>query len=199
MSDPVIMVLTILSTVVVLIVALVALAVALTGGNPGRFALAWAAFVNTARNPEFAAKVQALITPPPPEPPKPPKPNPEPVRFLGLLQREGRLIDFLTENISAYEDAQVGAAVREIHRKCQAALNEHLDMEPVMGQDEGTSVEVPAGFDPSRVRLTGNVTGQPPFRGTLLHRGWRVKAIKLAPPPEGQDEFVLQPAEVELP
>jgi hypothetical protein len=195
MSDSTIVALSVLGTLAVLVVLLLAV----TGGNFGRLGLAWAAFVNTSRNPEFAGKVSALLNPPPPEPPKPPKPNVEPVRFLGLLQREGRLIDFVTENIAAYDDAQVGAAVREIHRKCQAALNEHLELEPVMAQEEGTTVEVPTGFDPSRVRLTGNVTGQPPFRGTLLHRGWRVKAIKLAPPPEGQDEFVLQPAEVELP
>ena len=60
-------------------------------------------------------------------------------------------------------------------------------------------MKVPAGFDPSAIRLTGNVTGQPPFQGTLQHHGWRVKEIKLAPPPEGQDQFIVQPAEVELP
>jgi hypothetical protein len=43
------------------------------------------------------------------------------------------------------------------------------------------------------------VTGQPPFKGTLQHHGWRVKDVRLAPPPEGQDEFIIQPAEVELP
>jgi hypothetical protein len=195
MSDSILVALSVLGTLVVLFVLLVAV----VGGNFARLGLAGRAFVSTARDPALADKVHALLNPPPPEPPKPPKPNPEPVRFLGLLQREGRLIDFLTENISAYDDAQVGAAVREIHRKAQAALNEHLEMEPVLAQEEGSTVEIPAGFDPSRVRLTGNVTGQPPFRGTLLHRGWHVKAIKLAPAPEGQDEFVLQPAEVELP
>jgi hypothetical protein len=196
MADPSIVIpLSVLGTLVVLF-ALLAL---VTGGNFGRLGLAWSAFTKTARDAEFAGKVHLLLNPPPPEPPKPPKPNPEPVRFLGLLQREGRLIDFLTENIAAYDDAQVGAAVRKIHDDCQRALNEHLEMSPVMAQDEETPVEVPAGFDPSAIRLTGNVTGQPPFRGTLKHRGWRVKAVKLAPPPEGQDEFVLQPAEVELP
>jgi hypothetical protein len=60
-------------------------------------------------------------------------------------------------------------------------------------------VEVPPGFDPSAIRLTGNVTGQPPFRGTLQHHGWRVKDYTLQPAPQGQDEFVIQPAEVELP
>jgi hypothetical protein len=195
MSDLLIVVLSVLGTLVVLFVLLVAVA----GTHFVCYGVAWAAFVKTARDREFASKVNALLHPPPPEPPKPPKPNPEPVRFLGLLQREGRLIDFLTENIASYDDAQVGAAVRKIHDDCQRALNEHLELGPVMAQEEETTVEVPAGFDPSAVRLTGNVTGQPPFRGTLKHRGWRVKAIKLAPPPEGQDEFVLQPAEVELP
>jgi hypothetical protein len=195
MTDPMLAVLSVLGTLLVLFVLLVAF----IGGNFSRLGLAWRAFTATARDPAVADKVNAVLNPPPPEPPKPPKPNPEPVRFLGLLQREGRLIDFLTENIAGYDDAQVGAAVREIHRKCQAALVEHLEMEPVLAQDEGASVEVPPGFDPSRIRLTGNVAGNPPFRGTLLHRGWRVKAIKLAPPPEGQDEFVLQPAEVVLP
>jgi hypothetical protein len=195
MSEPLIVVLSVMGTLAVLFVALVAV----TGANFACYGVAWAAFVKTARDREFASKVHALLYPPPPEPPKPPKPNPEPVRFLGLLQREGRLIDFLTENITAYDDAQIGAAVRKIHDDCRKALNEHLEMGPVMSQDEETTVEVPAGFDPSAIRLTGNVTGQPPFRGTLKHRGWRVKAVKLAAPPEGQDEFVLQPAEVELP
>jgi hypothetical protein len=194
MPDPLTIGLSVLGTLLVLFVLLIVV----IGGNLGRLGLASRAFVRTARDPEFADRVHLLLNPPPPEPPRPPKPNPEPVRFLRLLQREGRLVDFLTETISGYDDAQVGAAVREIHRKCQAALQEHLELEPVLTQAEGSTVEIPSGFDPSHVRLTGNVTGQPPFRGTLLHRGWRVKAIKLAAPPEGQDEFVLQPAEVEV-
>jgi hypothetical protein len=121
------------------------------------------------------------------------------VRVLALLQREGRLLDFLLEDIQSYSDEQVGAAVRDIHRQCQAALKEHLDLQPVLPQGEGSVVEVTPGFDPSAIRLVGNVTGQPPFRGTLQHHGWRVKEIKLSPPPEGQDELILMPAEVELP
>ena len=108
-------------------------------------------------------------------------------------------MDFLLEDIQAYPDAQIGAAVRDIHRQCQAALKEHVTLEPVLPQGEGATVEVPAGFDPSAIRLVGNVTGQPPFRGTLQHHGWRVQELRLAPPPEGQDEFVLMAAEVELP
>src|SRR5206468_9770635 len=101
-------------------------------------------------------------------------------------------------DLQGVADAQVGAGVRDIQRKSQKALQDHLVLEPVLNQPENSTVEVAPGFDPSAVRLTGNVTGQPPFRGTLQHHGWRVKEIKLAPPPAGQDEFVVQPAEVEL-
>jgi hypothetical protein len=153
----------------------------------------------TMRDPEFAAKVETLLTPPPPEDEGPPKPDARPLRFLALLQREGRLLDFLLETIESYPDDRLGAGVRDIHRQCKAALTEHLVLEPVLPQDEDTTVTVPAGFDPSAIRLTGNVTGQPPFQGTLKHHGWRVRDIKLAPLPEGQDEMVLMPAEVELP
>jgi hypothetical protein len=68
----------------------------------------------------------------------------------------------------------------------------------VLPDAEGSEVTVPSGFDPNAVRLTGNVTGQPPFRGTLKHHGWRVRDVKLPEPVGGQDEFVVQAAEVEL-
>jgi hypothetical protein len=150
------------------------------------------------RDHTFAEQLQLLLNPPPPPPPKPVKPSGAPIRMLAILQRDGRLVDFLMEDIQAASDDQVGAAVRDIHRKCQLAMKEHLVLEPVLPQEEGEAVEVPTGFDPSAIRVTGNVPGQPPFRGTLTHRGWRVKEIKLAPLPEGQDELVLQPAEVEV-
>ena len=89
--------------------------------------------------------------------------------------------------------------MRDIHRNCQKALKEHVTLEPVIaGKQEGETVEVPKGFDPSAIRLTGNVTGEPPFKGALQHHGWRVKEVKLQRPPEGQDAFVIQVAEVEL-
>jgi Domain of unknown function (DUF2760) len=187
----------VLITIGVLIALRLLLLLALSGGNVGRIKVAIRGSLRTLRDPAFAAKVKDLLEPPPPPPP--PKPSGAPLRMLALLQREGRLLDFLLEDLSQAEPEQIVAGVREIHPKCQHALTEHLVLEPVLPQREGDTVEVPPGFDPSAIRLTGNVTGQPPFRGTLLHQGWRVKEIKLAPPPEGQDEFVLQPAEVELP
>jgi hypothetical protein len=137
-------------------------------------------------------------TPGAPATPVPVKPSCEPLRLLSILQREGRLVDFLLEDIDAYTDEQVGAAVRDIHRTCRKALLEHMALEPVIKESEGAKVTVPTGFDPSAVRVIGNVTGQPPFTGTLRHHGWRVKELRIAAPPAGQDEFVVQPAEVEL-
>ncbi len=134
-----------------------------------------------------------------PKPPEgPPKPSAEPLRLLTALQREARLVDFLMDDIQAYGDEQVGQAVRKIHEDCRGVLRKHLVLEPVLSQREQETVTVPPGFDPSAIVLTGNVTGQPPFTGTLIHAGWRVREIKLLPPPVGQDLWVMMPAEVEL-
>jgi hypothetical protein len=131
-------------------------------------------------------------------PPQPVKPSCEPLRLVTILQREGRLVDFFLEDIDGYTDDQVGAAVRDIHRNCRKAILEHVVLEPVLPEAEGAQVTVPVGFDPSAVRVTGNVTGSPPFTGTLRHHGWRVKELKITRPPSGQDEFVVHPAEVEM-
>jgi uncharacterized protein DUF2760 len=171
--------------------------VLLTAGSFGRYFAARRLASRWLSDAKFAERVNALAAPAKPAPP--PKPSGEPLRLLTLLQREGRLLDFLLEDVQAYSNEQIGAAVRDIHRNCHKAINDHLTLEPVLPQSEGATVDVAAGFDPSAIRLTGNVTGDPPFKGTLQHHGWRVKELKLAKPPEGQDEFVIHPAEVELP
>ncbi len=152
-------------------------------------------------DPAFAARVDALTgdAPAAAPPPAKAKPSAEPLRLLALLQSEARLIDFLLEDISSIEDdIQVGQAVRDIHRKAQATLKQHLELEPVIASAEGHVVSVQAGFDPSAIRVLGNVTGQPPYSGELQHAGWRVRELKLAPLPAGQDPFILQPAEVQV-
>jgi hypothetical protein len=118
--------------------------------------------------------------------------------LLGLLQREGRLVDFLRETLDQHADAAIGAAVRDIHRGCKKVLDEHLRLEPVMpGREEGPVV-VPRGFDPTEVRLIGKTGGDPPFRGTLVHHGWRAVDVKLPTLSDGVDRRVLAPAEVRL-
>jgi len=135
-----------------------------------------------------------------PPPPPPARPTTDAaVQLLALFQREGRLVDFLREDIQPYEDTQIGAAVREIHKACRQVLAEHLTLEPVLSGQEGDEVTVPAGFDPSAVRLTGNVSGEPPFRGSLRHAGWRAAQVRLPAQPAGQDPKIVAPAEVEIP
>jgi hypothetical protein len=168
----------------------------LSGGDFGRIMLSIRGGLRMLRDAEFAGKVKKILDPPPPGPVRP---SGEAVRLFALLQREGRLLDFLLEDIQALPNDQVGAGVRDIHRQCQHALKEHVILEPVLPNKEDDNVEVPSGFDPSAIRLTGNVTGQPPFKGILRHHGWRVKELKIAKLPEGQDELVLQPAEVDIP
>jgi len=119
------------------------------------------------------------------------------LRLLALLQQEGRLVDFLEEDIEPYEDSQVGAAVRAIHAGCRKALHERMHIERIFTEEDGATVEVPNGFDAGAVRLTGNVHGQPPFRGTLQHGGWRASDVAL-PRATGGDASVLAPAEVEV-
>src|SRR5262249_2974842 len=101
------------------------------------------------------------------------------LRLLAALQEEGRLVDFLEEELGPYSDEQIGAAVRGIRGGCRKALRERVRVEPVLRGAEGESVTVDAGFDPTAIRLTGNVTGAPPFRGVLRHAGWRAVTVSL--------------------
>ena len=120
------------------------------------------------------------------------------VQILGLLQREGRLIDFLQEDIEPYDDAQIGAAVREVHRGCRAALKEVFGLSPVLNAAEGSQVEIEEDFDPTRIKLIGNVHGNPPFKGTLRHCGWRFTEVQLPEWTAKEETDVLAPAEVEI-
>ncbi len=120
------------------------------------------------------------------------------VQMLSILQKKGRLIDFLQEDISGYDDAQIGAAVRTIHKDCREAITEHMNIEPVMKEDEGCDIVIEEGFDPSVIRLTGNIVGSPPFKGVLRHNGWRVSKTDIPPLPKKQEPGIIEPAEVEI-
>jgi hypothetical protein len=129
-----------------------------------------------------------------------PAPQPTPaLQLLSLLQREGRLVDFLQQDIATFPDADVGAAARVVHDGCRKALRAHATIEPVRAENEGARVVLPAGFAPDEVKLTGSVGGQPPYAGVLRHRGWRATRLDLPTIVGGHDARVLAPAEVELP
>lgn len=121
------------------------------------------------------------------------------VQMLAILQREGRFVDFLQEDLSLYDDAQIGAAVRTVHAGCKKALAEHATMEPIFKETEESTVTVQPGFNMEAVRLTGDVVGEPPFTGALKHRGWRVARIDLPKqaPVRGR-ELIVAAAEVEV-
>ncbi len=118
--------------------------------------------------------------------------------LLALLQREGRLVDFLQQDVTSFGDEEIGAAARVVHAGCRKALGEHATIAPVRSEDEGAKVELEEGYEPASVKLVGDVKGSPPFHGTLRHRGWRASKVKLPEPVAGHDVRVLAPAEVEL-
>jgi len=121
------------------------------------------------------------------------------LNLLAVLQREARLVDFFKEPIDAYADAQIGAAVRNVHRDAAAVLDRLFALRPVMEQAEGDVVQIPSGSDAGRVRLVGDVTGQPPFKGTLRHAGWEASKVQLPEWSGGEPSArVIAPAEVEL-
>lgn len=178
-----------------------------------RILLAFRAFFLTLFNAALAEQVarmleqqKAAATPTAPLAPPQPRPAPKPparseaLTLLATLQREARLVDFVQESLDGYSDAQIGAVSRDVHRDCAAVLKRLFALRPAVPQEEGGEVEVQAGFDAGRWRLTGNVVGEPPFRGKLAHAGWEAAIYEL-PTWTGTPAAarIVAPAEVELP
>ncbi len=150
------------------------------------------------RKPQPAPRAEAVQPAPPP--PAGSRAEAEVITLLATLQQKGRLIDFLMDDITAYNDAQVAAAARVVHEGCRAALNEHVEITPIRSEAEGSSVTVPPGYAADEYRLVGKIAGQAPFTGTLVHRGWRTDAVKLPRilPAAGDRLPTIAPAEIEL-
>lgn len=121
-----------------------------------------------------------------------------PARILSLLQREGRLIDFLMEDISSFSDSQVGAAVKNLHKGCRKTIFEYMKIVPVSELEEGSMQSVEQGFDPSAIRLIGNIKGEPPFKGKVVHHGWKIADLSLPRQVGDHDNSIIAPAEIEL-
>jgi len=120
------------------------------------------------------------------------------LHLLSVLQREGRLLDFFGEDLSLYEDDQIGAAVRSVHEDCKAAMDKYIAPVPVLDREEGEEIEIEPGFDPNALKLTGNVAGEPPFKGILRHRGWKARRKELPRLADVLDSGIIVPAEVEI-
>jgi hypothetical protein len=119
--------------------------------------------------------------------------------LLAALQREGRFIDFVRQDVAGFSDEDIGAAARVVHGGCRKIIDQFFRFEPAAKGSEGAPMTIPAGFDAQRIRLAGNVAGNPPFRGTLKHHGWIVTEMKMPEIAEALDARVVAPAEVELP
>jgi hypothetical protein len=119
------------------------------------------------------------------------------LQFLGILQRDSRLVDFLMEDISGYQDDQVGAAVRELHGQCRDAIARYVTLQPVIDGVEGTFAKAPSA-DPNLVKFVGNVPAKPPSGGTLRHKGWRAAKVELPALSAKQDPTIIAPAEIEI-
>ena len=176
-----------------------------------RLVLALACFVRVLFDAALAARVERALEGAPELPPKKDEdrqkqPAPAPVRadtgsalqLLGLFQREGRLVDFLQQDVAAFPDAEIGAAARVVHEGCRRAILSHAAIEPIRDEEEGARVTLESDFDKSAVKLTGNVSGTGPYAGVLRHRGWRVTKLELPKVLAGHDATFAAPAEVEL-
>jgi len=166
-----------------------------------RLWFAWVCLFRVLFDPSFARRMWAVR-----DEPTPPDAHDngdrgekvEAMQLLALLQRDGRLVDFLEQDVTTFTDEDVGAAARIVHEGCRKILHRVTSVSPLRSESEGSKVVVEAGFAPAEVLLVGNVQGAAPYRGTLRHRGWRVAELSLPETVAGHDPHVLAPAEVEL-
>ena len=174
-----------------------------------RLGLGFALLFKVLLDATLASKINALLqgasspvepeskTPEPATEPSPPK-EIAALQLLAALQREGRFIDFVKEDVQGISDEDIGGAARLVHEGCRKVVNKWFSISPVWPGEEGAPVTIEAGFDAKRIRLTGNVTGEPPFTGTLAHPGWAVSDTQLPKLTRGADTSVIAQAEVEL-
>ena len=160
-----------------------------------RLILAFKAFFTALKNPEFAQKLLE-------EKKQEEKPastgDYSHLRLLGLMQETSRFIDFLKEDLSSFDDAQIGAAARKIHEECGKCLEDLVTVRPLLEEKEGDKMTVPQGYDSSKIKVVGKVKGNPPYTGILVHKGW--KAHKRSLPKTIGDPIteVIFPAEIEI-
>ena len=148
---------------------------------------------------EKIVEIEKIIEAPAPEPVVLREATPEAaLQLLSMLQKEARFIDFIKENVSAYSDADIGIAARVVHEGCNKVINEHFKLDTIRQEQEGSKITLNKGFDASSVRLIGNIVGEAPFTGTLIHKGWRVKELNLPKLTKGHDANIIAAAEVEL-
>ena len=181
-----------------------------------RFFLAVQSFFRILFDGGFAERVRSLsgggpepetdvAAPVPRKAPAAPTPAPakpqrsDAISLLAALQRDARFVDIVSESLDGYNDAQIGAAAREVLGDCRKVINRFFALQPVVEAAEGDALEVAADYDTGRFRLTGNVSQALPTRGKLLHCGWEASQCDL-PVWTGSESAsrVIAPAEIEI-
>jgi len=125
------------------------------------------------------------------------------VQFLARLQEKGRLLDFLMDDIAAYDNESVGAAARIVHQGCCEVLNESFTIETVHPGAEMEEITLADNYDSTAYRLSGQVPESGPFAGSVMHRGWKTTRVNL---PQlvatveniNSSRSIIAPAEVEI-
>jgi hypothetical protein len=182
---------------------------------PSRLWLSWVCAFRVLFDGQFAARVAALreavsqpaelaaaaapavdVTLPAAVAPSEPSASTGALQLLSLLQREGRFVDFVQQDVAGFSDADIGAAARVVHEGCRRALRAHARVVSVRGEAEGSSLVLEHARPD--VKLVGNVAGAAPFRGVLRHRGWRVEELTLPTLIGSHDPKVVAAAELEL-
>jgi hypothetical protein len=138
----------------------------------------------------------------PPPPQKPVKTdNAQAVLLLSLLQEKGRFLDFVMGDISSYNNEQIGAAARFVHQGCNELIKDCFEPEAISSENENSEITLDAGFNSRKYKIVGDVVGEPPYNGKLVHKGWKANHVKLpllSLPQSQSDTPVLQPVEIEL-
>jgi hypothetical protein len=137
-----------------------------------------------------------------PEAPEPAPKSParsDALTLLAALQREARFVDIIQEPLDQYNDAQVGGAAREVLKDCGKVVQRIFDLQPVVAEEEGASVELSSDFDAGVYRLTGNVGNETPSSGSLVHHGWQANQCDVGQW-SGSDgtAMIVAPAELEI-
>ncbi|MFT5675404.1 MAG: hypothetical protein ACI808_001335 [Paraglaciecola sp.] len=120
------------------------------------------------------------------------------LQLLSVMQKEGRLIDFINQEVNDFSDDQVAAAARVVHAGVKSAITQYVQFAPVSESPEGETISLAEDFDKNEYRLTGNIVGTGPFSGTLVHKGWKVTSLNFPLLAKNTDLHVVAPAEVEL-
>lgn len=167
------------------------------------FKLAWKAFWAILKNDAKAGAWQKIdaaesVAETAPVQSVPVSDNGDALLLLSLLQREARFVDFVQGALDDYDDATIGGVSRKVHDDCKRCLDKYVGIASVLTEQEQSSICINAGFDPGSIKLTGHVAGEPPYKGTVQHCGWRATKVDMPKRSGEAANLVICPAEVEM-